>query len=95
MRNGLGDRESAVRAAAGILVGTWVDVVGDNDEKRSAKAEKTTEDDVVALLKMFDLAESSVAEDALLSVFATRVDIFDNLEFAGLFSCTNMDREWN
>ncbi|KII87700.1 hypothetical protein PLICRDRAFT_30295 [Plicaturopsis crispa FD-325 SS-3] len=75
VRNGLGDREASVRAAAGALMGTWVDVVGNGG------GEKKVLDDVVALLKMFDLAESIVAEDVLLSVFATRVDIFDNLEF--------------
>lgn len=82
IRNGLGDREPAVRQAAGSLLGTWVDVArgelknGDN---------KNVNDDVLALLSLFDLTESTVAEDALLSVFDTRRDIFDHLEFNGMF----------
>ncbi|KAF9225668.1 hypothetical protein BS17DRAFT_777480 [Gyrodon lividus] len=78
IRNGLGDREPAVRAAAGSLLGTWVDVArGDAKDEDG----NTVQDDVLALLNLFDLNESTIAEDALLSVFATRVDIFDHLEF--------------
>lgn len=82
IRNGLGDREPAVRAAAGSLLGAWVDVV-----RGSAKAEEGggVMDDVLALLGLFDLNENTVAEDALLSIFATRVDIFDQLEFKGAY----------
>lgn len=82
IRNGLGDREPAVRAAAGSLLGTWVDVV------RGVKAEdnKGVQDDVIALLKLFDLHESTIAEGALLSIFATRSDIFEQLEFKGEFA---------
>ena len=75
VRNGLGDRETAVRAAAGKLVGTWVDAVG------SGKGSIT--EDVIAFLQTFDLAENTVAEEALLSVLVTRVDVFDGLEFEG------------
>jgi condensin complex subunit 3 len=91
VRNGLGDREGAVKTAAGSLVGVWVDVVGDedNDDPKSKNAKegegkgKEIQRDVVALLKLFDLAEGTIAEDALLSVFKNRVDIFDALEFDG------------
>ncbi|KAG6332139.1 hypothetical protein ID866_6950 [Astraeus odoratus] len=78
IRNGLGDREPAVRAAAGSLLGTWVDVV-----RGTTKAEENEgiQDDVIALLKLFDLHESTTAEEALLSIFATRVDIFEHLQF--------------
>ncbi|KAH0826785.1 hypothetical protein J3R83DRAFT_5201 [Lanmaoa asiatica] len=82
IRNGLGDREPTVRAAAGSLLGAWVDVV-----RGSAKAEEGCDvmDDVLALLGLFDLNENTVAEDALLSIFATRIDIFDQLEFKDAF----------
>lgn len=89
VRNGLGDREAVVKSAAGSLVGAWVDVVGSkdadepNDKEKDKRKAGGREADVVALLKLFDLAESAVAEDALLSVFKTRVDIFDGLEFDG------------
>lgn len=82
IRYGLGDREPAVRSAAGSLLGAWVDVV-----RGSTKAEEGggVIDDVLALLALFDLNENTVAEDALLSIFATRVDIFDQLEFKGTY----------
>lgn len=84
IRNGLGDREPAVRAAAGSLLGAWVDTV-----RGSTKPEEggSVIDDVLALLGLFDLNENTVAEDALLSIFATRVDIFDQLEFKGACMC--------
>jgi condensin complex subunit 3 len=84
----LSDREGVVRSAAGSLVGAWVDVVGDGTDTREKGKERdkgAVEQDVVALLKLFDLAESTVAEDALLSVFKGRVDIFDGLEFGGQY----------
>ena len=68
MRNGLGDRQAPVRAAAGKLIGTWVDLIGGG---------------LVEFLQTFDLLGSEVAEDALLSVFVTRPDIFDNAAFDG------------
>lgn len=63
------------------MVGAWVDVVGEAKEKQRDKG--MIEQDVVSLLKLFDLAEGTIAEDALLSVFRGRVDIFDGLEFGG------------
>ncbi|KAG2337723.1 hypothetical protein BDR05DRAFT_894747 [Suillus weaverae] len=78
IRNGLGDREPAVRQAAALLLSKWVDVArGDvkNEEGKTAK------DDVLALLSLFDLTESTVAEDALLSVLDRRRDISDHVEF--------------
>ena len=77
VRNGLGDRESTVRAAAGKLVGAWVDAVSVGTKKDAIL------EDVLAFLGTFDLRESAVVEDALLSVFVTRVDVFDALEFDG------------
>ncbi|KAI6040837.1 nuclear condensing complex subunit [Pisolithus marmoratus] len=78
IRNGLGDREPAVRAAAGSLLGTWVDVARGPTK---AEDDQAIQNDVNALLKFLDLHESTIAEDTLLSIFATRVDIFEHLEF--------------
>ncbi|KAF8605217.1 hypothetical protein BDV93DRAFT_543748 [Ceratobasidium sp. AG-I] len=64
--NGLGDREPSVRGAAARMIGTWVDA---------------KEGDLIEFLRSFDLLKSKVAEDALLSVFVTRTDVFDNVEF--------------
>ncbi|TFY80499.1 hypothetical protein EWM64_g3513 [Hericium alpestre] len=77
VRNGLGDREPAVRAAAGKLVATWVEAVG--------IAKGSYMENTLAFLQTFDLTESTVAEDALLSVFVTRPDYFDALEFDDTF----------
>ncbi len=41
------------------------------------------EDGVVALLRLLDLTVDTIAEDALLSVFTSRADIFENIEFGG------------
>lgn len=83
VRNGLGDREAVVRAAAGQLLGAWVDVARDP----AAQGGDGPERDVIAFLRMFDLDEAAVAEDALLSVFASRADVFDALEFDGGCAC--------
>lgn len=84
VQNGLGDREGGVRAAAGKLIGTWVDVVRVSMPKTEGEEIAAgTEGDVIALLSLFDLAENTVAEDALLSVFVTRPDILDSVEFGG------------
>jgi condensin complex subunit 3 len=81
VRNGLGDREGGVKAAAGAVVGSWVDAVGqrDGDDEGELKLEMQ----VVRFLTLFDLAENKIAEDALLSVFESRPDVFDHLEFDG------------
>ena len=90
VRNGLGDREESVKAAAAQLLGQWVDVVRSDGSKKEEDGEavkkevgEETIEDLVAFLKLFDLAEGTVAEDALGSVFDTRVDIFEHIEFPG------------
>ena len=40
-------------------------------------------EDLVAILKLFNLTEGTVAEDELGSEFDNRVDIFEHLEFPG------------
>ncbi|GJE85117.1 condensin complex subunit 3 [Phanerochaete sordida] len=78
VRNGLGDREDVVKNATAKLVATWVEAVrlgGVKPEKADIEA------DVIAFINLFDLMENSTAEDALMSVFKTRADILDGLEF--------------
>ncbi|KZT37030.1 hypothetical protein SISSUDRAFT_988304 [Sistotremastrum suecicum HHB10207 ss-3] len=69
-RDGLGDREPAVRAAAGKLLRSWVDIFNGNLEE---------------FLQLFDLLgegeEGGVASEALKSIFVTRVDVLENLKF--------------
>jgi condensin complex subunit 3 len=88
VRNGLGDRELAVRAAAGKLVSAWVDAVSVGTKKGAVL------EDVLAFLGTFDLRESAVVKDALLSVFVTRVDVFDALEFDGVFVPFCLSATW-
>jgi condensin complex subunit 3 len=64
-----------------------VDVVAESD---TDKGDERVERGVVALLKMFDLVESKVAADALLSIFVTRADIFENMVFGGAFHSRSM-----
>ncbi|KAG6876787.1 hypothetical protein C0992_011749 [Termitomyces sp. T32_za158] len=82
IRNGLGDREPSVRAAAASLLGRWVDVIGgkpapDSEEKRIVKVETG----LVQLLKMLDLAEQKYPVDAVLSIFTSRPEIFQTMTF--------------
>ncbi|KAF9461702.1 chromosome condensation complex protein [Collybia nuda] len=73
VQNGLGDRELGVRTAAAALLGVWVDETKQEDE--------SVESGVISLLHLFDLQETTVAAEALTSIFVTRPEIFDNLEF--------------
>ncbi|OCH93098.1 hypothetical protein OBBRIDRAFT_725376 [Obba rivulosa] len=85
VRNGLGDREESVKAAAGKLMGTWVDVVRAEGVKNEDSEEKGIQADLVAFLKLFDLTEGTIGEDALSTVLGTRPEIFENLEFPDEF----------
>ena len=88
VRNGLGDREDGVRAAAGRLMAAWADAA----RGVGLKAKKEEEDGegvrghLVDFLKLFDLVEGKIAEDALVSVFTVRGDIFDAIVFEGELS---------
>lgn len=85
VRKGLGDREPSVKAAARSLIATWMYAlqpeVGVDYPKGHATKSKV-EDEVVSMLKLFDLTQD-VAVDALLSVFTTEIEVFNNLEFDG------------
>ena len=84
VRNGLGDREDSVKAAARQLLGSWVDVVRSDGIKKDegVKSEGIIED-LAAFLKLFDLTEDTIAEDALSSVLQTRIDIYEHIAFEG------------
>ncbi|KAH9837531.1 nuclear condensing complex subunit [Rhodofomes roseus] len=83
VRNGLGDREDNVRAAAGRLMATWVDVARGAGlrVKKEEEGGEGVRGYVVDFLTLFDLVEGKIAEDALVSVFTVRADIFDNIGF--------------
>ena len=72
VKAGLKDREEAVVASASKLVSSWADENGD----------------ILEFIGLFDLdAEKGNFDDpahlALISLFKSRKDIFDNLEFGG------------
>ncbi|KAG5641543.1 hypothetical protein DXG03_004802 [Asterophora parasitica] len=85
IRNGLSDREPSVRNAAASLLGKWVDIIAERPAKQEGEntlQDAKIESGLVEMLKMLDLAaESTVAADAVLGVFDTRPDIFENMEF--------------
>ena len=68
VKQGLGDRVDSVRVTAGRLLGTWVDAC---------------EGDLSAFIQLFDVQTPDVACDALKSVFVTRAEVVNELEFDG------------
>jgi condensin complex subunit 3 len=94
VQTGLGDREPAVRLAAGKMVAAWFELVlGDPP----ADALPWEGDDggimvaLVAFLTLFDVVGpgEAVAVDALLSLLATRADLFDVFVFSGASPSTS------
>ncbi|TFK38229.1 nuclear condensing complex subunit [Crucibulum laeve] len=85
IRNGLGDREPSVRAAASALLGLWADIVAMKSEEDQDQEDVSVERGVLNLLELLDVGVSTVAADALLSIFTSRVDIFENIEFGDRF----------
>jgi condensin complex subunit 3 len=87
VRKGLGDREPSVKAAARSLIATWMHALQPEFEVdypkdgHDAKSKKVV-DEVVSMLKLFDLTQD-VAVDALLSVFTTEIKVFNNIKFNG------------
>jgi condensin complex subunit 3 len=89
VKDGLGDREEAVRRMASNLIGTWIDVInvsGAKTESQEVKQEKVpnVEEGVLSLLTLFDLGQDTIAVDALSRVFTWRPDIFNNIVFGGM-----------
>ncbi len=88
-QNGLGDRDPTVRAAAGKVIGGWVESVGGLESVRTSPigmyASLSCQILAFQFLKMLDVTTSKVAEDVLFSVFVTRPDIFEAVEFPSSF----------
>ncbi|KAJ7242768.1 nuclear condensing complex subunit [Mycena haematopus] len=111
VRHGLGDREKTVRTAAADLLGTWIDVIGEGEQKTEedlasrltdiniSKTEErpppTSEEKqqkilqtLATFLDKFDLQApegAQLASEALVSVFNTRPDIFEDLHFGDTY----------
>ncbi|KAF8875410.1 nuclear condensing complex subunit [Gymnopilus junonius] len=89
VKDGLGDREPAVRVAAGKLVTSWFDVVLAGS-KEAEESHFTWEGDdggvmkgLISFLGLFDVIGpgEAVAVDAVLSIFTTRPDVVDVFVF--------------
>ena len=91
VKDGLGDREPAVRVAAGKLVASWFDAVV--AEKAGDDTLSWEGDDggvmkgLVHFLGLFDVVGpgEAVAVDAVLSIFTTRPDVPDAFVFSGVY----------
>jgi condensin complex subunit 3 len=87
VKNGLGDREPAVRRAAAFMLGEWLTAAG-GDLLEVCCADVVDDSclrlpDYSQFLRRFDVVSSQVAEDALLSLFVTRKEIVDGIAFDG------------
>ena len=90
VKDGLGDREPAVRLAAGKLIASWFDkILG---EAMASEGGTWKGDDggvmkaFIAFLGLFDVVGPGevIAIDAMLSIFITRPELIDVFEFPGL-----------
>ncbi|KAF9525087.1 nuclear condensing complex subunit [Crepidotus variabilis] len=96
IKDGLGDREPAVRLAAGKLVAQWFDwVLGQEplDKAKEEEADGWQGDDggimkgLIKFLGLFDVVGPGevVAVDALLSILTTRREVLDDFLFPDAF----------
>jgi condensin complex subunit 3 len=84
VRNGLGDRDPAVRKAAAAMLGGWLEQAeGELLEVCLLFALHLNMLIVVQFLGRFDITTSQVAEEALLSIFVTRSEVLDTIELDG------------
>jgi condensin complex subunit 3 len=83
VRNGLGDREENPFA---WRLKNSLELVRDqviDQDKTEENGNRTGEANLVLFLKMFDLSECKVAEDALSSALTTQKNMFEELSFGG------------
>ncbi|KAF9532366.1 nuclear condensing complex subunit [Crepidotus variabilis] len=98
-RNGLGDRDPTVRKVAASLLANWVDYAHltgtENDADITNEPSHRIESNILCFLKLFDLTfkEGEVAANGLKSLFHTRTEIFDILEFNAPQYWTDMTPE--
>lgn len=89
VKDGLGDREPAVRVAAGKMVASWFDMVvaeaSDTGEATWTGDDGGVMKGFIRFLSLFDVVGpgEAVAVDAMLSIFVLRPDISDAFVFPG------------
>ncbi|KAJ7287535.1 nuclear condensing complex subunit [Mycena rebaudengoi] len=89
VQTGLGDREPAVRLAAGKMVATWFDTVFADGSRPEHEVTWVGDDGgimaaMISFLMLFDVVGPGevIAVDALLSLLTTRPDLFDVFVFS-------------
>ncbi|KAI0073119.1 hypothetical protein K474DRAFT_1603932 [Panus rudis PR-1116 ss-1] len=84
VRDGLGDREGKVRAAAGKMLGAWYDKIVEENRGKEQEDDGNV-NSLLAFLKLFDVASPEggpVACDAIKSIFITRPQVQDDIVFS-------------
>ncbi|KAJ3856574.1 nuclear condensing complex subunit [Lentinula lateritia] len=77
VRNGLGDRNENVRAAAAKLIERWVETADMTDNGKAPGDESG----LVGLLKMFDLRTDKIIGDAIIRIFESNPQILNGITF--------------
>jgi condensin complex subunit 3 len=89
VRNGLGDREAAVRAEASKLIYQWAVACSDYDaeasggqSKAQARQKQDVKIDLDEFIDLFDLWDGEVAEEALKAIIYRRSNVLDGLDLS-------------
>ncbi|KIK68741.1 hypothetical protein GYMLUDRAFT_190085 [Collybiopsis luxurians FD-317 M1] len=89
VRNGLGDREPAVRAAAAKLIEKWVETADLSNQpqpkQEGEQAETAQYEGLLGLLKLFDLSTDKIVADALISLFESSPHYVDEIIFSDTY----------
>ncbi|KAF4614841.1 hypothetical protein D9613_002893 [Agrocybe pediades] len=88
---GLGDREHTVNSAAAALIDSWLELDEVKSEETDGSIAEAEKKKVLRMLELFDVAEEryaeksseKYAEHAVLSLFATRPALFNEIKFEG------------
>ncbi|KAJ2933946.1 hypothetical protein H1R20_g3171, partial [Candolleomyces eurysporus] len=86
IKNGLRDRDLSVRGAAASLIDEWVKAFESECVKPEPDMEERLEAGVISLLELFNVVKRApedlvVVEDLLRSIFTSRKELFDHIEF--------------
>ncbi|KAJ7178845.1 nuclear condensing complex subunit [Mycena crocata] len=89
VRNGLGDREHTVRAAAATLIGTWIDVIGDKIKPEQELASRLGDVDIAKDEEKTPLGAEEKQRKTI-ETFTTFLrmfdpDIFEDLHFGDMY----------
>ena len=92
-RNGFGDREPNVKAAAAELIEAWLRILGASDFRDEGEQDMTAQ--IERLLGKFNLVDCKVANDMLLGVFRELPHIFESVKFQGASALLSRTQQTN